>query len=136
MTYSLGSMISMPLCGLQRIAWSIAAIVCIAGMAASPAGAADRFDGDVAGAATGPGHEFTVGDGLYLRFRDSRRSYTDYRVCWTRGLGFACWDGTTGRIGSFDPIFTAAPEGVGTYTVKWRVGDRVVARWSFDNAIP
>lgn len=102
---------------------------------ATASSARARFDGHVSGAATGPGHSFVVGDGLNLVFRDYRRSYTRYRVCWTRGHGTRCWRRTTGKRGHASTIFTAAPGNVGTYVVTWSVRGRAVARWSFYNGV-
>jgi|tagenome__1003787_1003787.scaffolds.fasta_scaffold20977140_3 hypothetical protein len=95
----------------------------------------DRFAAHVGGAATGPGHRFMVGDGLNLVFTDNYRSYTSYKVCWTKGTGTRCWHRTTGRHKHKSVIFTASPSGIGTYRATWYVGGNAVAGWSFYNAI-
>lgn len=95
-----------------------------------------RFDGYVGGAATGRGRSFVVGDGLNLVFRDRRHGGTRYRVCWTGRAGDArCWSRRTGARGRANSIFTAAPERVGRYSVRWSVNRRVVARWWFYNGV-
>ena len=111
----------------------------VAGLALiMPASAsADRFVGYVGGVASGKGHHFVVGNGLNLVFRDFRRSYTPYRVCWRRvdSNHRRCWRRVTGRSAHRDRIFTAAPSRAGRYLVKWRVHGRVVARWRFHNGV-
>jgi hypothetical protein len=98
-----------------------------------------RFVGYVAGMASGKGHKFFVGDGLFLVFLDRRAGGTSYRVCWQRGnaggVDLHCWRHRTGRAGALNRISTAAPEHPGYYTVNWFVGGRVVAHWWFDNGI-
>jgi len=119
---------------LARIG-ALSLLVAVCASLPAPAGAAPRFAGDVAGAATGPGHSFMVGDGLYLEFRDRTHAHTRYRVCWTRGSGRRCWNRTTGAKGHRSRIFTAAPDHVGNYRATWYVHGAAVARWSFYNAI-
>jgi hypothetical protein len=110
------TMLSMSL----RVLSCIATVALIAALSATAsAGAAPRFAADVAGAGTGPGHSFMVGDGLYLDFRDRAHARTRYRVCWTRGSGRRCWRRTTGAKGHRSRIFTAAPDHVGNYTATW-----------------
>jgi hypothetical protein len=94
-----------------------------------------RVEAHVGGAVSGAGHQFMVGDGLNLVFTDNYRSYTPYKVCWTKGTGTKCWHRTTGRRKHRSVIFTAAPSSVGTYRATWYVGGNVVAGWSFYNAI-
>ena len=119
-----------------RAVLAVIAITALAMALASSAGARpQRFEGYVGGAATGKGTNFYVGDGLNLVFRDSYRSYTRYRVCWTRGAGRRCWSGETGSRKVRDKIFTAAPSSVGTYNVTWYVGGKAVASWSFYNNV-
>lgn len=119
---------------MARITTLVAVVVSLACMSAGATAQAARFHGDVAGTATGPGHQFMIGDGLYLRFRDSNRSYTAYKVCYSRGHGTACYRRTTGRAGHISRIFFT-PEGVGNYTARWYVRGRQVASWSWYNAI-
>src|SRR4051794_15417243 len=71
-----------------------------------------RFSGHVSGAATGLGHSFVVGHGLYLVFVDKNRAYNPYRVCWTRGHGTHCWRRTTGKRRHKSKVLVAAPENV------------------------
>lgn len=103
---------------------------------ASPTLAA-RFEGYVAGVATGKGHRFVVGDGVNLVFVDRRRSFTSYRVCWHRlkHVHHRCWLGETGRRGRKDRIFASAPSRSGTYIVKWTVRHRRKAIWTFYNGV-
>jgi uncharacterized repeat protein (TIGR01451 family) len=97
--------------------------------------AAPRFQGRVSGVGSGPGHNFVVGDGLNVEFRDRVRQSTSYRACWALSSGRErrCWNRHTGRRGAWSRVFTAAPQRVGTYVVRWHVGNRAVARWSFRN---
>jgi hypothetical protein len=94
-----------------------------------------RFQGWVAGVGSGRGHDFVVGDGLYLVFRDNRRATTHYGVCWGRKGHPAthCWYRTTGAVGQKSRIFTAAPQRIGTFTARWRVHSHRVATWWFYN---
>jgi hypothetical protein len=62
---------------------------------ATPALAARAYVGKVAGAATGPGHNFVEGDGLNLLFTSRHHSNVGYRVCWSRGHGSKCWHSRT-----------------------------------------
>jgi hypothetical protein len=101
---------------------------------AAPAEAARRFHGDVAGAVTGPGHSFVVGDGLYLEFRDRTRAHTRYRVCYTRGHGRRCYVRTTGARNRTSRIFFT-PRNVGTYKARWYVGGAPVTSWTWYNGI-
>jgi hypothetical protein len=105
--------------------------------AATPAGAVTRFDAYVAGAGSGRGHSFVVGDGLYLVFSDRGAARTPYRVCWVRsdGRGRRCWTRTTGSRGAASKIFTAAPYSTGTWRATWFVRGRAVARWTFYNGV-
>ena len=91
------------------------------------------FSGNVAGAGTGPGHRFVVGDGLYLNFHDRFAYGTPYRVCWeqTNGSDLHCWARRTSTLGHNGRIFTPAPQRVGTYVVRWYVRGHLAARWSF-----
>lgn len=100
----------------------------------SVAFSADRFHGDVAGVASGPGPSFVVGDGLYLRFKDSFRSETRYQVCYSKGDGRRCYKRTTGRKNRYSRVFFA-PNGVGNYTATWTVNGKRVARWSWYNGV-
>lgn len=105
---------------------------------ATPAQAnAHRFAGWVGGAATGPGHDFFVGDALDLVFVDRRHSFTPYHVCWQHAgqSNHRCWSGTTGQRRHLDRIFTAAPSAVGTFDVSWRIHGHVVAVWTFQNHV-
>jgi hypothetical protein len=114
----------------------LVALVCLtAGATGGAATAAQpRFQGYVAGAVTGAGHSFFVGDGLNLVFRDRRHAGTRYTACWKGPNGDKhCWHRTTGSRGHASRIFTAAPDHVGGYIVRWTVNDRVVARWRFYN---
>jgi hypothetical protein len=97
--------------------------------------AGPRFQGRISGVGSGPGHRFVVGDGLNVEFRDRLRQSTSYRACWARSSGRdrRCWNRHTGRPGAWSRIFTPAPQRVGTYVVRWYVGSRAVARWSFRN---
>jgi hypothetical protein len=97
--------------------------------------ASGRFGGYVAGAGSGAGHRFVVGDGLYLVFRDARAARTRYRVCWgPQGKRFTrCWQRTTGARGAASKIFTPAPNYVGNWTTRWYVGSVRVASWTFFN---
>jgi hypothetical protein len=105
--------------------------VCAPATAAIP-----RFQGYVAGAVTGPGHSFFVGDGLNVVFRDRGAARTRYRVCWrTPGHGPRCWSRRTARRGATSRIFTGAPKFVGSYTVRWHVNGTVVATWRFYNNV-
>lgn len=92
----------------------------------APSAPAKRFEGYVAGTATGKGHHFVVGDGLNLVFVDQQQSFTGYRVCWHRlkHPHHRCWLGETGRSGHKDRIFVPAPSHYGTYIVKWTVRHR------------
>jgi hypothetical protein len=93
------------------------------------------FGGNVAGAASGPGHRFVVGDGLYLTFLDRFAYGTPYRVCWQLRSGGdgRCWSRRTGATSHYGRIFTAAPQRVGTYLVRWYVRGYLAATWSFYN---
>ena len=95
-----------------------------------------RFEGYASGS-TGPDHNFVVGDGFTLVFIDQKDSFTPYRVCWHRlhHSHHRCWFGETGRAGSKDRIFTAAPSSVGTYIIKWTVNHRRKALWRFHNGV-
>jgi hypothetical protein len=114
-----------------------AAIVVALGAGAPSVANAKRFHGYVAGVGSGRGHHnFIIGNGLDLVFRDTRRAHTRYRVCWVRtdGRYHRCWHPRrTGRRGKRSKIFTAAPHHVGTFRVRWRVHGHVVARWRFYN---
>jgi hypothetical protein len=116
---------------MRRLA--LIAFACALLGASASAASAPRFAGYVSGAATGAGHEFVVGDGLYLVFVDTKESSTSYRVCWHQlhRSRHHCWTGATGPAGNKDRIFTAAPGGAGTYLVKWTVGHRRKATWRF-----
>jgi hypothetical protein len=116
--------------------WRFALVALVAGSlvwATGSASASTRFHAYVGGVATGPGHRFVVGDGLNLVFIDAFRSYTSYRVCWTRGAGRRCWHRTTGGRKHKSVIFTAAPSNIGTYRATWYVESRAVASWTFHN---
>jgi hypothetical protein len=95
------------------------------------------FTGNVAGAGSGPGHRFVVGDGLYLNFRDSVAYGTPYRVCWQRtdGAGLRCWSRRSSITSHLGRIFTPAPERVGKYVARWYVHGRLVATWRFYNGL-
>jgi len=95
------------------------------------------FSGNVAGAGTGPGHRFVVGDGLYLNFRDTAAYGTPYRVCWQRtdGAGLRCWSRRTSVTSHVGRLFTPAPERVGRYVVRWYVRGRLAATWRFYNGV-
>lgn len=95
-----------------------------------------RFEGYASGA-IGPDHSFVVGDGFALVFIDHQRSFTLYRVCWHRlhQSHHRCWFDETGRAGSKDRIFTAAPSSVGTYIIKWTVNHHRKALWRFHNGV-
>jgi hypothetical protein len=99
--------------------------------------ATPRFAGWVAGAATGAGHNFVVGDGLLLVFVDTKESDTPYRVCWhlVHHAQHRCWSGKTAAAGVKDRIFTAAPQAVGTYLVKWTIRHSRKATWRFSNGV-
>jgi hypothetical protein len=121
---------------IRRRTITVATALAVLLLAALPTTAQSRparFHAYVGGVATGPGHDFIVGNGLNLVFVDTYRSNTDYRVCWTRGQGRRCWSRTTGRRKRRSVIFTAAPQSVGTYTTTWYVDGRAVARWTFTN---
>lgn len=94
-----------------------------------------RFQGRVSGVRSGPGHRFGVGDGLHVEFRDRARQSTSYRVCWalSSGRDRRCWNRRTGKAGAWSRISTPAPQRLGTYVVRWYLGGRAVARWSFRN---
>ncbi len=94
-----------------------------------------RFAGYVGGAATGRGHSFVVGDGLYIAFRDRGRARTRFRACWSGPTQHCFGARRTGKRGHWRRFFTAAPSGVGTYRVTWYVPGRPVARWSFYNGL-
>jgi hypothetical protein len=116
----------------------LVALACLAALAAgsATAAAAPRFQGQVRGAVTGPGHNFFVGDGLGLTFRDRRHAHTRYTVCWKGPQGDKhCWHRTTGARGKLSWIGTSAPDHIGSYVTKWIVNDRVVAHWRFYNHI-
>lgn len=115
----------------------IASIACALLGATASAAAGSRFAGYVAGVATGAGHDFVVGDGLYLVFVDTKESFTPYRVCWHRlhHPQHRCWSGETGPAGKKDRIFTAAPGAAGPYLVKWTVRHHRKAAWRFVNAV-
>jgi hypothetical protein len=121
---------------MRRCALILLITCLLAGATASAAGAS-RFAGYVGGAVTGAGHQFYVGDGLNLVFLDSKQSFTPYRVCWHRlhRSHHRCWSGETGPAGKKDRIFTAAPQGVGPYLVKWTVRGHRKAAWRFDNGV-
>jgi hypothetical protein len=121
---------------IRKMAKTAALVLLLLISAATALARPRRFDGYVGGAVTGRGHSFVVGDGLNLVFRDRRHDGTRYRVCWTDRAGAArCWSRRTGARGRANSIFTAAPEGVGRYNVRWSVNQRVVARWWFYNGI-
>jgi hypothetical protein len=112
------------------VALALAAVCSSASLAQPPP--QYRFTGYVAGAGSGPGHSFFVGDGLNLAFRDDAASGTRYRVCWRRGLAARhCRLGRTRRIGLTSKVFIAAPPTVGVYVSRWYVSGRVVATWRF-----
>lgn len=121
---------------MRRLAL-IATVAVLAFASMAPAASASRFSGYVGGVATGAGHHFVVGDGLFLVFVDARQSSTPYRVCWHQlhHSRHRCWTGVTGAAGQKDRIFTAAPGGVGTYLVKWTVHDHRKATWRFTNGV-
>lgn len=124
--------------GIRRPAWTFALVMLIAALLlmASPGSAdAKRFSGYVAGVGSGKGHSFIVGNGLNLVLIDRWRSFTRYKVCWTRfwGRGGRCWRGRTARRGSRDLIFTAAPHRVGTFLVRWYFRGKARTRWYFYN---
>ena len=127
-----------PIMGRVRV-WAIGACAALALAGALVVSTADarstRFHAYLAGAATGAGHSFFVGDGVRLVFVDTFRSGTEYRVCWTRGAGRRCWTRTSGRRGHASTIFTAAPSSLGHYRTTWYVAGRPVASWSFFNGI-
>jgi hypothetical protein len=106
-------------------------------LASTASAGSKRFSGYVAGTATGAGHHFVVGDGLFLVFVDAQHSSTPYRVCWHQlhHSRHRCWTGVTGAAGTKDRIFTAAPGGVGTYLVKWTVHGHRKATWRFTNGV-
>src|SRR4051794_20110641 len=119
-----------------RLGARLAVLALVAVTLSAPGSATSRptrFHADVAGPGSGPGHRFFVGDGLYLEFRDTYRSETHYRVCYSRGTGRRCWHRTTGRRGRASRVFISAPDSVGTYTATWSVSGRPVARWSWFN---
>jgi hypothetical protein len=113
----------------------VAGIACLLVASTSSAAGTARFSGYVGGGVTGAGHQFYVGDGLFLVFVDSTESFTPYRVCWHRlhRAHHRCWSGETGPAGKKDRIFAAAPQGVGPYLVKWTVRGHRKAAWRFDN---
>lgn len=106
------------------------------GLGVSASAQEKRFEGYAKGF-IGPDHSFVVGDGFDLVFIDHRQSFTPYRVCWHRlhHANHRCWFGETGSRGTKDRIFTAAPDHVGRYIVKWTVNHRRKARWWFYNGV-
>jgi len=110
--------------------------VLLLGLAVPGAAQAKRFEGYAKGF-IGPDHSFVVGDGFDLVFVDHQQSFTPYRVCWHRlhHAHHRCWTGETGPRGKKDRIFTAAPDQVGKYIVKWTVNGHRKARWWFHNGV-
>jgi hypothetical protein len=110
--------------------------VLLLGLVGSSPAQAHRFEGYASGY-IGADHSFVVGDGFDLVFIDHRQSYTPYRVCWHRlhHAHHRCWHGETGPRGKKDRIFTAAPDHVGKYLVKWTVNGHRKARWWFHNGV-
>lgn len=121
---------------MRRIALIFTVVVLALGSTASAA-SASRFSGYVAGGVTGAGHNFVVGDGLFLVFVDGEQSSTPYRVCWHQlhHSHHRCWTGVTGAAGTKDRIFTAAPIAAGTFLVKWTVNHHRKATWRFTNGV-
>ena len=74
-----------------------------------------------------PTHYICVCSAVDLRFRDTYRSYTDYRVCWV-GATRGCRRTTTGRRKKWSKI-TWSPNRVATYKITWYVGGHAVRRW-------
>jgi hypothetical protein len=96
------------------------------------------FSASVDGAATGPGHQFVVGDGLYLTFRDRFGTSTPYRVCWERddGTSQRCWARRTSVFPRrASRIFTPAPQQTGQFITRWYVRGRLAATWAFTNGV-
>jgi hypothetical protein len=121
---------------VRRIVLSL--VACSLSAAAVPALAqAERFTGYVAGAATGKGHSFVVGDGLNLVFIDRAQRSTHYKVCWEKRSGAAsrCWRRTTGDRGQRSLIFTAAPSQVGNFIVRWFLHGHIKGHWDFHNGV-
>lgn len=121
---------------MRRAALIVTLVFLVVASMASAA-SARRFSGYVAGTATGAGHHFVVGDGLFLVFVDARRSSTPYRVCWHQlhHSQRRCWTGVTGAAGAKDRIFAAAPGAAGTFLVKWTVDHHRKATWRFVNGV-
>jgi hypothetical protein len=117
---------------MGRVHLLVAAGALTLGLWASPAGAAPRFHGDVAGVATGPGHHFFVGDGLELEFLDRAGANTVYDVCYRGRQGRRCIRRTTAAAGRKSRIFIPA-RNMGRYRATWYVGGRPVARWTWRN---
>jgi hypothetical protein len=113
---------------------AVAVVVLVGAAVASPASAAPRhFGAVVAGVGSGPGHDFIVGNGLELVFKDRRHDSVRYKVCirhtasgWTK-----CYTRITGRRGHRSAIFRAAPETVGNWTATWYAHGRRAASWAF-----
>jgi hypothetical protein len=112
----------------------VAVIVLVGALLSSPAhGATRHFGAAVEGVATGPGHQFFVGDGIELVFKDRRHEFVRYKVCirhtasgWTK-----CYRRVAGSRGRRSSIFRAAPETVGSWTATWYAHSRRAAGWAF-----
>jgi hypothetical protein len=121
----------------MRAPLSTALALLLLGVLTATAGASDgRFDGRVEGAGTGPGHDFVVGDGLYLSFKDREAADSHYRVC-VRRHGHSthrCINSRVHHRGKWDKVFYSASK-AGDYTVRWFFDRRSVARWSLHIAI-
>jgi hypothetical protein len=120
----------------RRLATLATAGLVALGLSTAPAaaGAGGRYHGDVAGAVTGPGHQFFVGDGLELEFLDRTGANTVYDVCYRGGQGRRCLRRTTGAAGRKSRIFFAAKH-TGRYRATWYVAGKPVAHWSWRNHI-
>jgi len=118
---------------MHRITSVVVAVLAAAVLASPALGAPPHFGAFVAGVGSGPGHNFIVGNGLELVFKDRRHDSVPYRICIRHaGTGWTkCYTRVTGRRGHRSAIFRAAPETVGNWTATWYAHGRRAATWAF-----
>jgi hypothetical protein len=101
------------------------------------ASAAPRFQGKAVGNSahgTTSKHNFFIGDGYSLQFRDNQAANTRYRVCAImNGRLKRCAIGRTGAAGTWAKRYSGFiynPRELGRLKWRWQVGGKTVATWT------
>lgn len=90
-----------------------------------------RFEGSVVKTSGGKVHVAREGERVRLRFVDRDRAATAYRVLITMGSITTPLSGRTGRAGAASRMVLRDLRSPSRVSVRWMVGERVVARWVF-----